>query len=162
MNTSNIKEKSSVQAHISMMQGLISRMANNSANCKLWCITLLAASIALFLEDRTKNMEYFYFITAIFYFLDCFYLGLEQQFISAHNDFIDQINKGETEIEKQIFLTYSINGNINIEEKCWPHKKAAHFAQQLWQTGKAMISFSTTPFYGAILLAIYYIVNHHT
>lgn len=158
MHTSNIKEKSSVQAHISMMQGMISRMANNSANCKLWCITLLAASMALFLDGIAKNMEYCYFITSLFYFLDCFYLGLERQFVSAQNDFVDRINNGETEIEKQIFLPYPINGNR--KEECWFIKKTVHFFQQLLQTVKAMISFSTTPFYGAILYAIYYILNH--
>lgn len=135
-------------------------MANNSANCKLWCITLLAASMALFLDGRAKNMEYCYSITSLFYFLDCFYLGLERQFVSAQNNFVDRINNGdgETEIDKQIFLPYPINGNR--KEECCLIKKTIHFFQQLLQTVKAMISFSTTPFYGAILYAIYYILNH--
>lgn len=46
----DMKEKSSVQAHISMMQSIINRMAANSANCKLWCITIMAAILALYFD----------------------------------------------------------------------------------------------------------------
>lgn len=159
MNTINLKEMSSVQAHINMMQGMISRMANNSANCKLWCVTILAASMALFMEGKTGNMEYCYYVTALFYFLDCFYLGLERQFVNAQNVFVNNINKGvnPAEIEKQIFLPYPLRESK--WESCWLTRKALHFSKQLWQTMKALISFSTTPFYGAILYAIYYILN---
>lgn len=159
MNMNKLKEMSSVQAHISMMQGLISRMANNSANCKLWCVTILAASMALFMEGKAKNIEYCYFVTVLFYFLDCFYLGLERQFVSAQNTFVDKINNGanDTEIEKQIFVPYPLRENRLND--CWLIKKSTHFIKQLWQTAKALISFSTTPFYGAILYAIYYILN---
>ena len=32
-----------VQTHLTMMQGVIGRMAENSRSCKVWCVTLVAA-----------------------------------------------------------------------------------------------------------------------
>lgn len=43
-------ESSAVQAHVSMLQGIINRMANNSANCKTWTITIVAAMLVLLVD----------------------------------------------------------------------------------------------------------------
>lgn len=40
-----ILESSAVQSHISMLQGVINRMAENSANCKNWTVTLVVQTI---------------------------------------------------------------------------------------------------------------------
>ena len=47
MSTLKNKDCPAVQAHISMLQGIISRMANNSANCKTWVITIIAAMLVM-------------------------------------------------------------------------------------------------------------------
>ena len=65
-------ESSVVQAHISMLQGIINRMANNSANCKAWTITIVAAMLVL-LVDKNYNMPnaWICFIPiALFYLID--------------------------------------------------------------------------------------------
>ena len=36
-----------VQTHLTMMQGVINRMAENSRSCKVWCVTLVAAVLVL-------------------------------------------------------------------------------------------------------------------
>jgi hypothetical protein len=36
-----------IAAHINLLQGFISRLANNSASCKTWCLTLVAVFLAL-------------------------------------------------------------------------------------------------------------------
>ena len=36
-------ESSAVQKHLEIMQGVITRMAENSRSCKVWCVTLVAA-----------------------------------------------------------------------------------------------------------------------
>jgi hypothetical protein len=36
-----------VTAHINLLQGIINRLANNSASCKTWCITLVGALVSL-------------------------------------------------------------------------------------------------------------------
>ena len=40
-------ESSAVQKHLEIMQGVITRMAENSRSCKLWCVTLVAATLVL-------------------------------------------------------------------------------------------------------------------
>lgn len=49
-NTLQKMESSAVQAHVSMLQGIINRMANNSANCKTWTITIVAAMLVLLVD----------------------------------------------------------------------------------------------------------------
>ena len=46
-------DSTAVQAHLSIMQDVIRRMAGNSASCKNWCIVLVAALLALVV--RTKG-----------------------------------------------------------------------------------------------------------
>ena len=41
------EESASVQQHLTIMQGVIQRMAENSRSCKLWCVTLVAATLVL-------------------------------------------------------------------------------------------------------------------
>ena len=40
-------DMSSVQAHLTIMQGVIQRMAENSRSCKVWCVTLVSATLVL-------------------------------------------------------------------------------------------------------------------
>lgn len=150
------KESPAVQAHINMMQGMINRMASNSANCKLWCITIFAATLGLHYDDKFPNLEYCYFIVGLFYFLDCFYLGIERVFVNEQNDYVRAINNNEeSKVESQTFLPYAIP--VRNERPCWIEDKGKHFLKQLCNTIKASVSFSTTPFYGTILYATYYI-----
>ena len=78
-NKLEVLENSAVQAHISMLQGIINRMAGNSANCKNWTVTLVAGICLI--------------PTGLFFFLDCYYLALERMCIAAQNKFLDNIEK---------------------------------------------------------------------
>lgn len=51
MDTLTAKENSAIQAHVNMLQGVINRMANNSANCKTWAITIISAILVLYAVD---------------------------------------------------------------------------------------------------------------
>lgn len=154
----SMKESSAVQAHINMMQGMINRMASNSANCKLWCITILAVLLGLFYDCKFPHLDYCYFIVGLFYFLDCFYLGLERKFVKEQNNYVKSINNNEdNKVMAQTFLPYAVQKST--DSQCWIEKKVKHFIKQLWGTIKAIVSFSTTPFYGAILFAVYYIMH---
>ena len=77
-NKLEILENSAVQAHISMLQGIINRMAANSANCKTWTVTLVAAMLVLLVDKEMKipNAWVCLIPIVLFYFLDCYYLGL--------------------------------------------------------------------------------------
>jgi len=47
------EESPTVQAHLGIAQAVIQRMAANSASCKAWCITLVAA-ILVIVADKGK------------------------------------------------------------------------------------------------------------
>ncbi len=49
-------ESSAVQHHLTLLQGIIQRMAENSRSCKSWCITIVAA--VLVLVARTEQPDY--------------------------------------------------------------------------------------------------------
>ena len=46
-NRSLKEDPSSVQAHLTIVQGVIQRMAENSRSCKVWCVTLVTAALVL-------------------------------------------------------------------------------------------------------------------
>jgi hypothetical protein len=140
-NMSDLKNKDcpAVQAHVTMLQGIISRMANNSANCKTWAVTIIAAILVLIAD---KNMGFTdiwicYIPIALFFLLDCYYLGLERAFIKEQNSFLQKVPSG------------------NYADDLYVVKGLPKFCGQLWHTIKATISFSTTPFYGLIALFIF-------
>lgn len=156
MNTTvlSTKESPAVQAHINMMQGIINRMASNSANCKVWCITISSAIFGLFCENKFSHLEYLYFIVCLFYFLDSFYLGLERKFVKEQKEYVQNINKNEwRKVASQTFLPDAIQ--VENEGVCWVVEKGKHSAMQLWGIVKASMSFSTMPFYCPFLCAIY-------
>ena len=69
---------------LNVLQAIISRMATNSSNCKLWCVTLLSAILVLFLSsDINLGINKIVVLIPVipFVFLDAFYLGLERHFV---------------------------------------------------------------------------------
>lgn len=94
-------ESSAVQAHISMLQGIINRMAGNSANCKNWTVTLVAAMLVLLVdkEMRLPNAWLCLIPVGLFYQLDSYYLGLERVMIKSQKDFLDKLSKDENYVD---------------------------------------------------------------
>ena len=71
--------------HLEMIQGIISRMANNSFLLKGWAVTLVASIFALSAKDTDK----LYFILAyvpiiVFWGLDAYYLLQERLYRSLY------------------------------------------------------------------------------
>lgn len=139
METLKYRDCPAVQAHISMLQGIISRMANNSANCKTWAVTIIAAMLVLIVNKNIGfgNVWVCYVPIILFFFLDCYYLGLERTFMRKQNLFLEKVASG------------------NFADDLYVIKDMPKFCGQFRNTIKAMISFSTTPFYGLIVLFIY-------
>jgi hypothetical protein len=150
-----IKNSSAVQAHINMLQGIINRMAANSANCKTWAIAILAALLALYANDKICNSNFWicYIPTGLFFFLDCYYLGLERKFRKKQNLFVNKINKGE-DFRKELF-TITLEDTTTIFKKLLTH--LMFFLKSLIETIKGVFSFSTLPFYGFIFGLLYYL-----
>ena len=91
-------ESSAVQAHLTMMQGVISRMAENSRSCKVWCVTLVAA--VLVLVARTGEPQHALIAwgpALLFLFLDSYYLALERAFARSQHVFVARLHRGELE-----------------------------------------------------------------
>lgn len=85
-----------VQQHLTLLQGLIVRMAENSRSCKLWCVTLVAA--VLVLAARTDQPNYILLAqlpSILFLLLDAYYLALERAFRASYNKFVDKLHRGE-------------------------------------------------------------------
>jgi len=153
-NLLKIKGEPAVQAHINMLQGIINRMASNSANCKSWCLSIFAAVFALFFakDNGFDNINFLYAVVCLFYFLDCFYLGLERNLVDEMKNYIKAINEYNKEYN---IATRTFTVGSGKEYNCDVEKKFMKFWNQLKGTFKAIFSFSTTPFYGILLICIH-------
>ena len=126
--------QSSVQTHITMLQGIINRVSNNSANCKNWTITIVVALFVM-LEDNTTQIEepLIYFMPiSLFYILDCYYLGIERLCRESQKSFIHKVTTGEY---------YNILFTI---------PELSSLCKKISKTFFAMFSISTWPFYISI------------
>ena len=132
-------ESSAVQSHISMLQGLINRMAGNSANCKSWTFTLVAAMLVLLVDKKMQlpNAWLCLIPVGLFYLLDCYYLGLERIVIKSQKDFLNKLSK-----------------NLNYVNQLYRVEPLRIRCAQLCNTIKAMWSPSTTPFYLIVALVV--------
>lgn len=77
-------DDSAVLKYMSMYQGIITRMAGNSAACKRFCIPFVTAILAYVItkpELREANIALLVIVPIIiFYVMDAYYLKLENQF----------------------------------------------------------------------------------
>src|SRR5215212_5731472 len=73
--------------HLEFIQGVIARLANNSFLLKGWSVTLVAAILALTVQDPGfYTMFLALFPALVFWGLDAFYLGQERHFREMHKD----------------------------------------------------------------------------
>ena len=91
-------ESPAVQKHLEIMQGVISRMAENSRSCKVWCVTLVAAILVLVARTGEPQHALIALVPILlFLFLDSYYLALERAFIASQNAFVAKLHEGELE-----------------------------------------------------------------
>ena len=91
-------ESSAVQKHLEILQGVINRMAENSRSCKVWCVTLVAATLVLVARTGEPQHALIALVpTFLFLFLDSYYLALERAFIGSQNAFVAKLHRGELE-----------------------------------------------------------------
>lgn len=68
-------------AHLSMIQGVIARMSGFSANAKNFCVTIIAAIIAVAFDKDVPLLGYgAATIIMVFALMDTYYLSLERRF----------------------------------------------------------------------------------
>jgi hypothetical protein len=79
-------------AHISMLQGIINRLAGNSASCKTWCLTLVAALLSLAGSTHTPVLVTMALVpVVIFGFLDTMYLAQERAYRALYADIVKEM-----------------------------------------------------------------------
>ena len=128
---------------IGLLQDTINRMANNSANCKNWLLGIMSASIALVASnsDMANLLLILPFVIILFYWLDSYYLKLENNFRQVEKDFV-MVHKKENASRAEFdALLYDFNFMILQEGKVDKENRK-----------KALLSLSTWPFYLIILL----------
>ena len=133
-----------VQKHLEINQGVISRMAENSRSCKIWCVTLVAGILVL--VARTGQPQHALIALApvvLFYVLDAYYLSLERGFRRSYSSFVLQLREGR--VTSSDLFSVAPSGSIP--------------RGTIWAMFK---SFSVPPFYvvvlGTVLLARFLIL----
>ncbi len=127
-----------ITAHMATVQGLISRFAGNSANCKNMCLTLVAAILALLSankEPQTLNIAYC--ILFLMAWMDAYYLGMERTAVEHSREAAKKIQTGT--------FTYADVYKIAIGGRGW---------KPIWNAFSAMLSHSIWPFYGGLLACL--------
>ena len=85
-------ESSAVQTHLKIIQGVIERMAENSRACKVWCVTLVSASLILVaMTDKPDYILVALVPIIMFLILDTYYLALERAFRGSYNTFVEKL-----------------------------------------------------------------------
>jgi hypothetical protein len=84
-----------VTAHITLLQGIINRLANNSVSCKTWCLTLVGALLSLAGATRAPAIVAFALVpVVVFGFLDTMYLAQERAYRTLYTTVVNAIRDG--------------------------------------------------------------------
>ena len=136
MNTPEIHPDSPrVIAHINAMQDVIRRMADNSRSCKLWCVTLVSATLVLIASMGNGTFAWLALIpVGALGLLDVYYLSLEQRFRNSYNEFVWKLHDGSLD-QTEVFVIKPSNGTM----------------RHLWKSTR---SASVWPFYPALAIVI--------
>ena len=136
-------------------------MASNSANCKTWMVTIVAAILALQCSiDELNGWILLAILPAIvFWYLDTYYLHLERGMRNREKSFIDILKRDDTEANKMALYIFSPM-MINKKDITEDQKNAGLVA-----TDDRWFTASTAPFYCitiAAILSISIILNWST
>ena len=109
--TSTDHDREDLRHHLSMLQSVITRMADNSRACKTWAVTLVAAILVVagrfgIVDDDSTfeaDIALIAFVpTVLFWILDSYYLALERRFRASYDEFVAKTHSGGLERE-QVF-----------------------------------------------------------
>jgi hypothetical protein len=122
-----------VQNYLTILQGVITRMAGNSANCKTWCVTIVSAILVLIADKGKPDYAFIALIPiALFCLLDAYYLAQERAFRDIYNQFVGDLIDGNARVS-HLFSLRPMPGFRVFQS-----------------TGGAITSFAVYPFYGIL------------
>lgn len=127
------------QSHLSMVQGVISRLASNSSACKAWAIGLVSAIVLVVADRGHPDLLIVAGIPVLlFLVLDAYYLGLERRCRSSYETFVRRLHAGEATVDDAFVLAPRPRGLDAIKEAY-----------------SAISSFSVYPFYVTLAFMVY-------
>jgi hypothetical protein len=125
-------------AHLGMVQGVIARLSGFSANAKTFCITIVAALLAVAFDKPIPGIFWVAIaVPILFALLDAYYLAQEKRFRSYYEEIAAKP------------LAESVGLSLVPTEK-----------QTLLKIGKALFSGSVAILYLAIMAALLYIAGN--
>ena len=87
-----------VHTHLSIVQGLIARMAEGSRFTKTWCVIFISAMLIVGAGMTDfDNLWIAYVPLVLFLGLDMYYLALERRFRESYNAFLRKLRSGEVD-----------------------------------------------------------------
>lgn len=111
-------ESSSVQNYLNILQSVIARMANNSTNCKTWCVTLVSAIIVVIADKGKPNYALIALLpTILFGLLDSYYLAQERSFRDTYNKFIQKLHSSQISYE-DLYVLIPVRGFNIVHATC--------------------------------------------
>ena len=129
--------EASSHAYMQTLQMNIQRMSQLSNGCKTWCVTIVSALLLFAVKEELPQMVVVLLLpTALFYFLDAYYLSVEREFVSLYNGYVGKVHAGTAE-PTDLYV-------VRLEGR---------FLARLGMVVRvAVLSFATLPFYGAMAL----------
>ena len=130
------ENSSAVRTHVEVLQSVIQRMADNSRSCKVWCVTLVSATLVLVARTGESQHALIAVTPAVlFYVLDAYYLALERGFRRSYCAFVKKVHS------QQIIISdlYSVGAGNSI------------WRGTLWAMFR---SFSVLPFYAMVMATV--------
>lgn len=129
--------------YLSALQSVVTRLANNSSQCKTWCITITSAIIVLAARMTAPNHAWIAIVPIVtFCFLDAYYLSLEREFIAAYTKATKKLRNNELTLS-DLYL-FPSQRNQDVKEK----------VERIWD---AFLSTSVAPFYVLLLLTLAFV-----
>lgn len=133
---------------VKIRQGIIERLANNSNQCKQWCVGLVTALLA-FAAKRQIPFSISFVPIILFYFLDSYYLGLNRNAWRQIANFLWKVENNKY-IDEELFLRCKFNAEWKTD-LCETIPRCVH---KIISTIKAALSLSTLPFYLMLIVFV--------
>ena len=147
------KRDPAVQKHLDLLQNSINRSNQNRISCKTWAITLVSAIMLLYFQNTsTDSVRLVYIPILLFFFMDCVSLGQVRGARSLQRQFVNKLNSG-VDVSEDIY-----RDGLQDELVGWRRLFRASIRKLLY-TLYAVVSFSTTVFYGSLALLVFFLTK---
>jgi len=136
--------------YLQMMQSNIERMANNSANCKTWLVTIVSGFLAIGCGVAALNGWILIGLLPVFLFwyLDVYYLSLERGMRNRQKDFLNKVLSVDEVYKKALYNFAPLPKSVLTQEE---------IAQGLVKTTGLWWTKSVSPFYPVIIIVVFLI-----